>query len=190
MHTFFLVCALLGGAVLALQLALGLLGFDHGALDLDAPGGDVGEGLQLFSVRSVSAGLAFFGFGGMALLALGAPLWLALTLAVCIGTGAAVGVAVLMRSILALESDGTVHVERSLGQPGTVYLRIPGERAGAGKVLLTLQGRTVEYQAVTAAADELPTGAAVVVVDVIGPDTVEVVPAPQLGDLTDAASYR
>jgi len=187
MNTFFLACALLGGAVLALQLALGLLGFDHGALDLDAHGGDAGEALQLFSVRSVAAGLTFFGFAGLALLALGVPLLLALLVALCVGTGAAVGVAMLMRALLALESDGTVHVERSLGEPATVYLRIPGARTGAGKILLTVQGRTVEYQAVTPELEPLPTGTAVVVVGIAGPDTVEVVPAPQLGDLTDAA---
>ena len=54
-----------------------------------------------------------------------------------------------------------------------MYLRIPGAKAGAGKVHLMLQNRTVEYQAVTAGA-ELPTGAPVKVVAVVNSDTVEV----------------
>ena len=32
---------------------------------------------------------------------------------------------------------------------GTVYLTIPGQKAGAGKVTLCLQNRSVEYQALT-----------------------------------------
>ena len=63
---------------------------------------------------------------------------------------------------------------RSLGQAGTVYVPIPGARAGTGKVMLNVQNRTMEYQAVTA-QQELPTGTNVVVVGILGPDTVEVV---------------
>ncbi|HEV7224595.1 MAG TPA: hypothetical protein VGN42_17935, partial [Pirellulales bacterium] len=63
---------------------------------------------------------------------------------------------------------------------GTVYLRVPANKAGVGKVHLNLQNRTMEYEALTAQA-ELPVGAKVVVVNVAGPDTVEVelVPEPQ-----------
>ena len=85
-------------------------------------------------------------------------------------------VAELMRALRGLRSDGTVRVERSVGQRGTVYLTIPGGKAGAGKVTLTLQNRTMEYQAITA-DQELPTGAKIVVVSVVGPNTVEVAPS-------------
>ena len=71
------------------------------------------------------------------------------------------------------------------GSTGTVYLAIPGERKGAGKVLLTLQNRTVEYQAVTSRG-ALPTGAPILVVDVVGPDTVDVVPDPITKELSNA----
>ena len=63
---------------------------------------------------------------------------------------------------------------------GTVYLRIPAHRAGSGKVTVELRDRTMEYEAITS-DDELLTGAKVVVTGVVGPDTVEVEPAP-LGD--------
>ena len=66
-------------------------------------------------------------------------------------------------------------MDRAVGKGGTVYLPIPGQKAGTGKVLLNLQNRTVECQAITA-DKELPTGASVVVVAVISADTVEVAP--------------
>lgn len=181
-YTLFLACALLGGAVVLIQLVLGVLGADH-----DLPGGDLHlDGLDLLSVRALSAGLTFFGVGGLLALQLGAFLPLALAVAAVAGTGATVGVALLLRALLRLESDGTVRIEGAVGEAGTVYLGIPGEGGGMGKVTLTLQGRTVECQAV--AREPLPTGTPVVVVDVLGPDLVEVVPSPDIGDLLDARS--
>lgn len=185
MNTFFLACALLGGAVLALQILLGMLGMDgHDAGELHGEAA-VAEGLELMSVRALSAGLTFFGLTGLTLEARDWPLWLSLPAALLVGAAAVVGVAAAMRAVLRLESDGTVHMEGAIGQSGTVYLSIPGERTGRGKVTLTLQGRTVEFQAVSELP--LPTGAAVVVVDVVGPDTVEVVPFPDHGGLLNAA---
>ena len=64
-----------------------------------------------------------------------------------------------------------------MGKTGTVYLTIPGNRAGAGKVQLNLQNRTVEYQAVTS-QEALPNGAKIVVTSVVSRDTVEVALAP------------
>jgi hypothetical protein len=183
MGTLFLVCAILGGTLLVLQLVLGLVGMDGGHGEL----GDGGEALNLLSARSLSAAIAFFGIGGLTAASLGAFPLLAALVGLATGSSAAVGTAALMRGLTRLEHDGTVHLEQALGEPGTVYLRIPGQRAGTGKVLLTVQNRTVECQAVTS-LDELPTGAAIIVVDVLGPDTVEVAPAPTLGGLLDVPS--
>jgi hypothetical protein len=183
-ETFFLVCALLGGGVVLLQLLLGAVGLAGEAADLDL-GTDAKDALNLLSVRSLSAGLAFFGIAGLAALSAGLSLAAALPVALAAGAAGMIGVAALMRSLLRLQSDGTVRLENAVGQPATVYLKIPGERAGMGRVLLTVQNRTVECQAVTA-LEELPTGASVVVVDVIGPDTVEVAPTPDFGGILDA----
>lgn len=187
MGTLFLACAILGGIVLVLQFVLGLVGVGAEAAELQLGATDASEGLNLLSVRSLAAGATFFGLGGLLVLSLGLPWFAALPVGLCTGAGAAVGTALLMRSMLLLESDGTVRLERAVGEAGTVYLRIPGNNAGPGKVLLTLQGRTVECQAVTS-LDEIPTGALVIVVDIAGPDTVEVAPAPTLGGLLDASS--
>ena len=190
MHTFFLTCALLGGAILVIQLLLGVLGIVHDGLD--SPGESheshveaASEGLNLLSVRALSAGLGFFGVGGMAGLATGLGLLAALPLAIVLGLGATIATAVITRAMLRLEDDGSVSIHGAVGTTGTVYLAIPSERKGAGKVLLTLQNRTVEYQAVTSER-ALPTGTSVLVVDVVGPDTVDVVPDPITKELPHA----
>ena len=187
MQNFFLACALLGGAIVLLQLIFGMAGAHdvphetphdmHGVHPEHAS-----EGLHLFSVRAVTAGLATFGAAGLGAMALGLPGLLALPLSAVIGLAAMFGVAWALRAMLRLESDGTVSIGGALGASGVVYLTIPGERSGAGKVHLTLQNRTVELPAVTP-AESLPTGAAVLVVDVVDPDTVVVVPSPSLQEV-------
>jgi hypothetical protein len=191
MQTFFLACAILGGAVLIVQLLLGLFGTVHDGVDAlhDAAGShsalsETSDGLHLLSVRALSAGLGFFGVGGMAGLATGWGLLAAIPLGMTLGLGAMIGTASITRWMLSLEDDGSVSIDGAVGSTGTVYLAIPGERKGAGKVLLTLQNRTVEYQAVTSQG-ALPTGASILVVDVVGPDTVDVVPDPITKELSN-----
>ena len=178
MDTLLLVCAVAGGAVLLLQIVLTLIGIEGHAIGLHADI-DTGEALNLLSVRALAAGVAFFGLAGLAVRSAGMGWWAAMPAAVLTGIGASLGVAVLMRGMLRLQSDGTVSLDRAIGQSGTVYLQIPGGRAGTGKIHLALQGRTVECQAVSA-HEFLPTGTRVVVIDTIDSDTVEVAPEPDL----------
>jgi hypothetical protein len=191
MQTFFLACAILGGAVLIVQLLLGLFGIVHDGIDAPHDGSghhgalsETSDGLHLLSVRALSAGLGFFGVGGMAGLATGMGLLAALPLGAALGFGAMIATALITRWMLSLEDDGSVSIDGAVGSTGTVYLAIPGERKGTGKVLLTLQNRTVEYQAVTSQG-ALPTGASILVVDVVGPDTVDVVPDPIAKELSN-----
>lgn len=182
MNTIFWVCALAGGGFILLQSLMGLMGADddgHHDHALHA-----GDGLNLLSLRAIAAGLTFFGLTGLAVLEWGFPRVLALPAATVAGLGAALGIAYVMRGMRRMESDGVLRVEGAVGHPATVYLSIPGGRGAPGKVHLFLQGRTVEMNAVS--RDPLPTGASVVVVDVVDPDTLEVAPQPQLGALADA----
>jgi hypothetical protein len=185
MENVYVVCALVGGTLLVVQFLLGLVGFgDHDDVsgdhdvdtDVDHEVGHEHAGawfLGVLTLRTVAAALTFFGLVGWAL---GAQLEDNLLTAACAtaaGLAALLIVAWLMKSLKRLGADGTVRIERAVGHPATVYLRIPGKKAGAGKVTVTLQNRTMEYQAVTA-DEELPTGAKVVVVAVVSSDTLEV----------------
>jgi hypothetical protein len=185
--TAFLVCAIAGGTVLVLQFLAGLLGLgaDHGVdhdHDTDHDHGDGhghGHGTNWFAglitLRSVTAGLTFFGLSGMVALSRGANDLTALAVAAAGGLVALYAVGQIMLGLKRLGDDGTVRVERAVGRTGTVYVPVPAANAGPGKVTLTLQKRTVEYAAYTAAA-ALPTGAKVRVVAVRGPTVVEVEP--------------
>jgi hypothetical protein len=182
--TFFLIFAIAGGTLLGFQLVMGLFGasdfhlpgFDH---DVDH-GGDLhaSDAVNLLSFRALTSGALLFGLVGLAVRQAGLGL-LALPAAATAGLAAAAGVAWAMRAMNRMESDGAERLEQAVGQSATVYLSIPGERAGRGKVHLSLAGRMVECQA--QAEQPLPTGATVLVIDVVGPDLVEVIPSPRIG---------
>ncbi len=169
-----MVCTILGGTLVVCLLAAGMFGFggDHDTdHDHDAGHGNVFFGM--LSVRAMTSALLFFGLGGMTARYYNADELAAFGIAVGSGVLTLYLVALAMKSLKQLKADGTARVERAVGCTGTVYLRIPGARAGAGKVQLMLQNRTVEYQAMTA-GEELTTGRPIKVVAIINSDTVEV----------------
>jgi membrane protein implicated in regulation of membrane protease activity len=184
MSLLYTICAVVGGTLFLLQFLITLLGFgghDAGAhFDVHHSGGDAHGGswlMGMFSFRAVVAALTAFGLGGLAAHASGAVPALSLSFAVFCAVASMFIVALMNRSMRHLEDDGTVRIEQAVGRTGTVYLTIPAQKAGTGKVTLSLQNRTVELSALTP-RQALPTGTKVVVTAVLGTDTVEVAIAP------------
>jgi hypothetical protein len=186
MMTLFMICAVVGGVVMLCQFLLMLAGFDHAHdagvdhhIELHHGGEDHDQGATWFfhvlSFRAVTAALTFFGLSGLA--ALSSPLVapFAILIALTSGALAMVVVAWLMGLLHSLQSEGNVHIESAVGTLGTVYLTIPANKAGAGKVTLKIQNRTMEYRAVTEEEQELKTGTPVMVVGITAPDVVQVV---------------
>ena len=152
---------------------------DVGAdVDADA-GGEAGhDSSWLFGVlsfRTLVAAVTFFGLGGWTAAGAGFEPVMQVVIALAAGAAAMYLVYWLMRMMYSLKAEGTVRIGHTVGRHGTVYLRIPGERSGTGKVQLSVQKRTMEYLAMTP-GEALPTGTKVRVVKVITSDTVEVEP--------------
>ena len=202
MTTLFLACAVVGGTLFVCQFLLSALGFaghgdagghdahfDHGGGHSDGAHGDHGHGSAWFfsvlTFRSVVSALTFFGLVGLATSSAHWSRPASLGAATLAGVAALLLVASLMRGLVNLRDEGTVRIENAVGQTGTVYLTVPGKKGGVGKVTLELQNRSAEYLAVTF-QDALPTGSKVVVVDIVGPETLEVIAAPQYGRMTHA----
>jgi hypothetical protein len=180
MYSFFEVCVLLGGGILAIQIVLSLVGIDHaGALEID-----IAEGLDLLGVRALAAGLAGYGLGGMVAMELGLSTALALGFAFVPALAAAAGTAWLTRRMVGLQRSGSLRLEDAVGQGGTVRIAIPASGLDAGRVQFELQGRTLEMKAVTP-GDPIRTGAPVTIVGFVDSDTVEVVPTPSLREILE-----
>lgn len=189
-------------ALLLIQTVLTLLGLGHDAdadmdltIDIDGDGvpdipdisaadaasiGDqdagVGAGLQLFSLRGIIAFFAVGGWAGLAFLRSGMDRGLAVLLAVASGALAMVLTALILKSFLRLQYNGTLDVRNAVGLSGTVYLTIPPARSEAGKVTLLLQERLTQLDAVTDCETPIKTGAEVIVVGISGKTTLIVQP--------------
>lgn len=201
MTSLYLFFAVVGGTVLICQFVLTLIGLgggqdvpddlsvDHGSdfhTDAHDTGsdhaGDSGSGhhvsswlFGVLSFRTLVAASTFFGLGGLGAHEAGLNLVSQLGIATICGVGAMYGVHWIMTLIGRLGEDGTVRIQRAIGQEGTVYVPIPGGKSRAGKVQLRLQNRLMEYAAVTDSVDRLPTGMKVRVTGVAG-DVLEVSP--------------
>lgn len=186
METFYLIVAGGGGTLIVCQFLAGLLGFmsdsdvdhDHDA-DSDTHddshdhSGTANWFLGMLTFRSVAAAITFFGLGGLTARYYQASDVSSFLIALLSGYAALYIVAMMMKSLYQLKADGSVRMDRAVGQTGRVYLTIPARKSGSGKVTLSLQNRTVECQAITA-ENEITTGTAVTVVAIHGPNLVEV----------------
>jgi len=171
LSTIFLVSAIGGGALLVLQILVTLIGGDSD-VDGDLDGGFDGDAGGL-SFRTVVAFVTFFGIAGKAALAGEMGPWAALGVAVAAGSLAFWLVGLAMLQLSRLRSSGNVQIENAVGVEGRVYLAVPGERSGTGRVTVPIQGRTVQYKAVTR-GPEIATGQFCKVVAVHAGDTLEV----------------
>lgn len=149
--------------------------------DLDGDGipdtpGESSAPLHILTLRGVVAFFCLFGWGSLGLSQAGLPLWLALFFGIQMGVIAMVAMALLLRWVLTLQSDGTLRLENAVGQAGEVYLTIPPLRSGTGKVNVLIQDQLQECQAVTDSPVPIPTGAVVAVLGLAGPDTLLVEP--------------
>ncbi len=148
--------------VLVIQTVLLLFGIgDDMDGDFDVPGDD---GFVLFSLRGIMAMAAVGGWSGLMLYETGIPLAVSCILAMIFGFMALVAIAWLMKVSMKLQSSGNLDLGYAIGKVGTVYIPIPAEMKGTGKVNITLQERLVEVNAVTACDRKLATGESVRVV--------------------------
>lgn len=209
MSMLYIICATVGSCVLVFQFAMSLLGLsDDGDLAHGELGGEVGHDVphdssaggddaaehdthgttslfQILSVRTVTAALAFFGLTGLAAESRQVSGGSAFVLALGAGMVALYGVHFLMQQLFKLRTDGTVRLSRAVGQTATVYVRIPAQGQGVGKVVLTLQNRTVELDAVSDAG-EIPAGTEVVIQRLTGAEVVEVSRVRVTQEMTNA----
>jgi len=186
-HNVYFGCAAIGGCILVLQTLLTLVG--GGSHDGDVPhdvhdlahahsgdGQDGGHGdafVRYFTFKTIVAFLTFFGLAGLASGSAGFDRGPSLLMAIAAGCFALFAVGYLMNALSRLQSRGNLNVKNAVGRPARVYLRIPANRQGHGKIMVTFQGRTVECRAMTPGA-ELPTGAEVKVIAATGVDMLEV----------------
>lgn len=188
LHTTYLACALSAGTILVLQVVLSMFGLFDDGIDVDggdgvdgldgADGGDAdgGIGLPVLSVRALTSALTVFGLVGV----IGTNAGWGAVPTVLIASLSALTILVLVAWLMQLQAkltqSGTMDARLAVGSVGRVYLRIPPEAQGRGKVTVEVSGRTAEYDAFTE-GDAIATGARVRIVRLAAPGYFEVKPA-------------
>lgn len=125
-----------------------------GDVDIDGDGDidvDVDSGVSIFTVKSLTAFFAVGSWCGLLTCSLASESlqWLSVIIALATGGAAMSVVIILLRAMAKMQYNGTMQPETLVGKQATVYISIPAERSGRGKITLTAQGRYMELDAMT-----------------------------------------
>ena len=167
--------------VFVIQTVMTFLGADADSTDFDV---DVDTSMDGSDLSNIDSGANLYTFRNFVNFFLGFG-WTAIILqpsvkstAVLVIISVLVGIALvalvmyMFKWLYSMQQSGNINVYKSaVGCQGKCYLRIPAERAGEGKVQITIQGAVREYNAVTD-GDEIKTGASVKVVEAIDGNTL------------------
>ena len=146
--------------------------------DADAAVGS--GGVNLYTFRNFVN--FFLGFGWTAVLLNDTikSRGLLLLVAILVGVILVALVMWLFKWLYSMQQTGNINVYKSaVGCTGTVYLPIPAERGGEGKVQITINNAVREYNALTE-GEALTTGTPIKVTEVINPGTLLVEPLNSL----------
>ncbi len=139
-------------------------GDTDGDFDSDGHGdsdGDGGGPLHLFTVRNFIAFFSIFGWSGYAMSEGGSGTGLSISVAVILGAVAMILMALFFRMMIKLQSQGdTFSLKEAVGKTGEIFIPVPAEMDGYGKVNVVVRGIKRELKAVTE-GEKLPTGATV-----------------------------
>jgi membrane protein implicated in regulation of membrane protease activity len=167
--------------IFVIQTVMTFLGADADSTDFDV---DVDASMDGSDLSNIDSGANLYTFRNFVNFFLGFG-WTAIILqpsvkstAVLVIISVLVGIALvalvmyMFKWLYSMQQSGNINVYKAaVGCQGKCYLRIPGERAGEGKVQITIQGAVREYNAVTD-GDEIKTGTSVKVVEAIDGNTL------------------
>ncbi len=164
--------------ILILQtIIIAVAGFD-GDGDIDAVDFDDiddiasfdASGVQIFTVRGFITFFCIFGWSGIWLLTTELSTTLSLIVAAFLGLCAMMGTAYIIKFFMTLQDKGNQDIKDAPGGSGTVYINIPKNREGIGKVNAIVSGRFSEFEAMTDDDEEIKTGEHVTIISVSEPN--------------------
>lgn len=165
------IITLTASLIFVIQTILTFIGMDSDG-GLDVPDGgmsaDTDAGtfpFQLFTFRNFIN--FFLGFGWTAItLAGNAHPVLVIIVSILVGVALVAAVMYIFYLMSKMEQSGNIETSSAVGCRGSVYLTIPGERQGEGKVQINIQGAVREFDAMTN-GDTLPNGCPIEVTQVL-----------------------
>lgn len=154
-------------------LGLAVMTFIGGDADGDAGGADAdidadgGIGFQFITVKNLTGFFTIFAWSGLACIDSGYGVGVTLLVSSLSGLVMMIIMAAIFYGMSKLTDSGTLQMKNAIGKLGEVYLNIPGDRGGFGKVTLKVQGSIRELEAMTDDEDEITRNVIVEVLEVI-----------------------
>ncbi|HZY80046.1 MAG TPA: hypothetical protein VFE50_11020 [Cyclobacteriaceae bacterium] len=154
--------------IFVLQVILSFFGGDT-ADDLpDAEvSADHGIGFQFFTLKNFIGFFTIFGWAGIAMIESGASNGVSVFVATLAGTLMMFMMAGMFYLLMKAQHDGTMKIEKAIGQTGEVYLTIQSKRGGIGKVQVMVTGALRTLDALTDDETDIQTGKIVRVSNVV-----------------------
>ena len=162
---------LFASLVFVIQTIMTFVGMDaDGGMDVDMgsdmPGDGDGGPFQLFTFRNFINFLLGFGWSIISFQGVIQNQFVLILVAAVIGVLLVMAVMAIFRFMSGMEQSGTIQMANAVGCKGNVYLKIPADKRGEGKVQISIQGAIREFDAITL-GEELETGAPIQVVEVV-----------------------
>jgi hypothetical protein len=151
-----------------------VFGMDDPSGGVDIPDHD--SGMSIFSIRGITAFFTGFGWTGVICTKSGMNLIPSVAIAFIVGSSLMLLLYLMMRSLMRLQSSGTLDYANAIGQIATVYLTISPVQRPGGQVEVMIQGRLVTAEALQKGDQPLSPGMKVKIVDKIGSTTLLVEP--------------
>ncbi|AFD06085.1 hypothetical protein [Solitalea canadensis] len=167
------ITAVLATILLAVQALIGFGGGDHddafGHVE-EASAADSGIDYQFITVKNLLAFFAMFGWSGLGVYSSTHNPVTSLVVALVAGLITMFLMAWIFKQMNKLQVDGTMDIKTAIGKGAEVYLKIPANRSGKGKVHVTIQSSLRELDAITDDATDINTGDMVFIKEVLASD--------------------
>jgi membrane protein implicated in regulation of membrane protease activity len=150
------------------QLVLTFIGADMDTdVDIDTEfDGDTGIGFQFFTLKNLVAFFTLFGWVGLACINAELSKIMTLIWATLSGFAIMAVMAAIYYYSSKLNHSGTLVLGNAIGSLGEVYLTIPPNKGGHGKVHVKIQGALRELDALTNDDTAIPTGSIIEVTEI------------------------
>jgi len=161
--------AIVSSIVFLIQTIVSLIGIGDFETDLDVGGGDGMDSSgfsDLLSMRNAINFLLGLGWSGVCFYDRISNGFILALVSIIFGLAFVAIFIYVFKKMMKLESNGAFDINTAIGKTCDVYLRIPANRAGTGKVQISFSGSIQELDAVTD-GEMIPSGSKVTVVEIL-----------------------
>ena len=161
--------AIVSSIVFLIQTIVSLIGIGDFETDLDVGGGDGMDSSgfsDLLSMRNAINFLLGLGWSGVCFYDRISNGFILALVSIIFGLAFVAIFIYVFKKMMKLESNGAFDINTAIGKTCDVYLRIPANRSGTGKVQISFSGSVQELDAVTD-GEMIPSGSKVTVVEIL-----------------------